>query len=94
MRTDEPRGAVGLRFYTHLDGRRRRHFCSIVKPPSTPAVPFAMSYQGTFYPEKRLPAIGPLAFWEECRVRLEVDDGFSCRPGAGSTVQETLVPLF
>jgi len=42
----------------------------------------------------RLPATGPLAFWEECRVRLEVDDGFRCSPGAGSTVQETLVPLF
>ena len=42
----------------------------------------------------RLPAIGPLAFWEECRVQLEVDNGFSCSPGAGSTVQETLVPFF
>ena len=32
MRTDEPRGAVGLRFYTHLDGWRRRHFCSLPMP--------------------------------------------------------------
>jgi len=32
MRTNGPRGAVGLRLYTHLDGRRRRRFCSLPVP--------------------------------------------------------------
>ena len=113
--------AVGLRFYTLLDGRRWRRFCclpvplhptsittlfphpkseplglqaSIVKPPSTPAAPLQChTKEPSIRKSAHLPAIGPLAFWEECRVRLEVDDGFSCSPGAGSTVQETLVPF-
>lgn len=37
----------------------------------------------------RLPVIGPFAFWEKCRVQLEVDDGFS-DPGAGLTVKKPL----
>ena len=34
MRTNGPRGAVSLRLYTHLDGRRRRRrrFCSLPVP--------------------------------------------------------------
>jgi len=71
MRTDEPRGAVGLRFYTlpvplhptsittlfpHPKSEPLGLRASIVKPPSTPAVPFAISYQGNLYTEERSPS--------------------------------------